>query len=107
MSVRLTHLFKVAGNAGALIAPPAPVQATGSALPATRPNQRPSVTPLPKGHKNNGELCPAPPSDRWDDWVEYDARAWPEKVERRYTLVPTTCFNCESACGLVAYVDRA
>ena len=22
-------------------------------------------------------------------------------------LVPTTCFNCESACGLLAYVDRA
>src|SRR5262249_5869392 len=23
-----------------------------------------------------------------------------------YMLVPTTCFNCESACGLLAYVDR-
>ena len=23
-----------------------------------------------------------------------------------YTLVPTTCFNCESACGLLAYVDK-
>ena len=21
-------------------------------------------------------------------------------------LVPTTCFNCESACGLLAYVDK-
>jgi anaerobic selenocysteine-containing dehydrogenase len=21
--------------------------------------------------------------------------------------VPTTCFNCESACGLLAYVDKA
>ena len=27
-------------------------------------------------------------------------------TERRYLLVPTTCFNCESACGLLAYVDR-
>ena len=26
--------------------------------------------------------------------------------EKRYMLVPTTCFNCESACGLLAYVDR-
>ncbi len=26
--------------------------------------------------------------------------------ERHYVLVPTTCFNCESACGLLAYVDR-
>jgi anaerobic selenocysteine-containing dehydrogenase len=48
-----------------------------------------------------------PPMDQWDDWVEYDAGAWPRKVERRYTLVPTTCFNCEAACGLVAYVDKA
>jgi anaerobic selenocysteine-containing dehydrogenase len=28
------------------------------------------------------------------------------KVARRYTLVPTVCFNCESACGLLAYVDK-
>ena len=27
-------------------------------------------------------------------------------VEKRYSLVPTTCFNCESACGLLAYVDK-
>ena len=46
-----------------------------------------------------------PPPDQWNDWVEYDAKAWPRKVEKRYTLVPTTCFNCEAACGLVAYVD--
>ncbi|HUJ64760.1 MAG TPA: molybdopterin-dependent oxidoreductase, partial [Acidimicrobiales bacterium] len=26
--------------------------------------------------------------------------------ERHYMLVPTTCFNCESACGLLAYVDK-
>ncbi len=47
-----------------------------------------------------------PPVAAWDDWVEYDARAWPRKVPRRYMLVPTTCFNCEAACGLMAYVDR-
>ena len=29
-----------------------------------------------------------------------------EKVARRYMLIPTICFNCESACGLLAYVDR-
>jgi anaerobic selenocysteine-containing dehydrogenase len=27
-------------------------------------------------------------------------------VPRRYTLVPTVCFNCESACGLLGYVDK-
>ncbi len=53
-----------------------------------------------------GALTNFPPPDRWDDWTEYDARAWPEKVAHRYRLVPTTCFNCESACGLLAYVDQ-
>jgi anaerobic selenocysteine-containing dehydrogenase len=53
------------------------------------------------------ELTNFPPPDRWDDWVEYDARAWPNRVQHEYRLVPTTCFNCESACGLLAYVDKA
>jgi len=51
-------------------------------------------------------LASYPPPDRWDDWTEYDAKSWPKKVERRYSLVPTTCFNCEAACGLLAYVDQ-
>ncbi|WP_322496620.1 molybdopterin-dependent oxidoreductase [Chloroflexus sp.] len=46
-----------------------------------------------------------PPVERWNDWTEYDPKLWPQKVARRYTLVPTICFNCESACGLLAYVD--
>ncbi|MEZ5989297.1 MAG: molybdopterin-dependent oxidoreductase [Planctomycetota bacterium] len=55
---------------------------------------------------SRGELAAFPPKERWDDWVELDSRAWPRRVERRATLVPTTCFNCESACGLLAYVDK-
>lgn len=51
-------------------------------------------------------LASFPPKERWDDWVELDSRSWPNRVEHRYMLVPTTCFNCESACGLLAYVDR-
>lgn len=47
-----------------------------------------------------------PPFEKWHDWVELDASAWPRRVEKRYALVPTTCFNCEAACGLVAYVDK-
>jgi anaerobic selenocysteine-containing dehydrogenase len=47
-----------------------------------------------------------PPSDKWNDWTEYDPKAWPRKVPRNYTLVPTVCFNCESACGLLGYVDK-
>ncbi|MHB1988199.1 MAG: molybdopterin dinucleotide binding domain-containing protein [Acidimicrobiales bacterium] len=52
------------------------------------------------------QLAAFPPKERWDDWVELDSRAWPDRVERHAMLVPTTCFNCESACGLLAYVDR-
>ncbi|GIV58025.1 MAG: formate dehydrogenase [Rhodothermaceae bacterium] len=54
----------------------------------------------------DGRLSQYPPPERWDDWVEWDGKAWPRRVARRYTLVPTVCFNCESACGLLAYVDR-
>jgi anaerobic selenocysteine-containing dehydrogenase len=52
------------------------------------------------------ELSVGPPPARWDDWVELDAGAWPEKRERHYRCIPTICFNCESACGLVAFVDK-
>ncbi|HLI50891.1 MAG TPA: molybdopterin-dependent oxidoreductase, partial [Thermomicrobiaceae bacterium] len=51
-------------------------------------------------------LASYPPPERWDDWVEYESKEWPKKVERHYLLVPTVCFNCESACGLMAYVDK-
>ena len=51
-------------------------------------------------------LAAFPPRERWDSWAELDSRAWPKRRERRFMLVPTTCFNCESACGLLAYVDR-
>ena len=54
----------------------------------------------------DGRMSSYPPPERWDDWVEYDGKHWPKKVARRYTLVPTICFNCESACGLLAYVDK-
>jgi anaerobic selenocysteine-containing dehydrogenase len=52
------------------------------------------------------DLAAFPPKERWHDWVELDSKSWPKKVEKRYRLVPTTCFNCEAACGLLAYVDR-
>ncbi len=53
-----------------------------------------------------GGLASYPPVERWNDWMEYDPVAWPRKVERRYALIPTICFNCEAACGLLAYVDK-
>lgn len=66
------------------------------------------ITPLSLEHTDTGErMQQYPPPERWDNWVEYDQRAWPRKVAREYMLVPTICFNCESACGLLAYVDKA
>ncbi len=53
-----------------------------------------------------GELAQYPPMEQWDDWTEYEATEHPKRVKRHYTIVPTTCFNCESACGLTAYVDK-
>ncbi len=52
-------------------------------------------------------LAAFPPKERWDDWTELDPQAWPRRKDRHYRLVPTTCFNCESACGLLAYIDKA
>ena len=52
-------------------------------------------------------LAAFPPKERWDDWVELDSKSWPKRVEKSYMLVPTTCFNCESACGLLAYIDKS
>jgi len=61
----------------------------------------------PSGHPwQVTDLASFPPPEKWDDWVEYDAKAWPRRVERHYRLVPTICFNCESACGLMAFVDK-
>ncbi len=53
-----------------------------------------------------GDLTKFPPPEKWDDWTEYEATAWPRHEKRHYTIVPTTCFNCESACGMLAYVDK-
>ena len=52
------------------------------------------------------DLASCPPPDKWHDWMEYDAKAWPRKVERHYEIIPTICFNCEAACGLLAYIDK-
>ena len=61
---------------------------------------------LPEGMEVRS-LANFPPPEQWADWEEYDAKAWPKRVLKRYALVPTTCFNCEAACGLVAYIDKA
>ncbi len=52
------------------------------------------------------ELAAYPPSDQWDDWMEYESKDWPKRTEKHYMLVPTVCFNCEAGCGLLAYIDK-
>ncbi|HIA35620.1 MAG TPA: formate dehydrogenase [Flavobacteriales bacterium] len=54
----------------------------------------------------HGTLTNYPPPEEWDDFVDYDPKSWPAKKEKHYSIVPTTCFNCESACGLLAYIDK-
>jgi anaerobic selenocysteine-containing dehydrogenase len=78
----------------------------------THPEPRQTMVPaedgrlaLPGARRHEG-LRNYPPAEEWDDFAANDARAHPRKVTRHYMLVPTTCFNCESACGLLAYVDR-
>jgi anaerobic selenocysteine-containing dehydrogenase len=54
----------------------------------------------------DGRMSSYPHPSKWDNFVEYDGKEWPRKVARKYSLIPTICFNCESACGLLAYVDK-
>jgi anaerobic selenocysteine-containing dehydrogenase len=53
-----------------------------------------------------GDLTKFPPPEKWNDWEEYEPKGWARKEKKNYSIVPTTCFNCESACGLLAYVDK-
>jgi len=57
--------------------------------------------------RDGSHLVSCAPVQKWDDWVELDAQSWPKRVEKHYQLVPTICFNCESACGLLAYINKA
>jgi anaerobic selenocysteine-containing dehydrogenase len=53
-----------------------------------------------------GDLSKYPPPDQWDNWTEYEPKSWPVREKKNYMIVPTTCFNCESACGLLSYIDK-
>jgi anaerobic selenocysteine-containing dehydrogenase len=57
--------------------------------------------------RDGSHLVSCAPVEKWDDWVELDPQCWPKRVEKHYQLVPTICFNCESACGLLAFVNKA
>ncbi|MCO4743783.1 MAG: molybdopterin-dependent oxidoreductase [Proteobacteria bacterium] len=82
-----------------------PTNAAGTATPTFKDVDAKPVKLTEVVHPD-GRLSQYPPPETWDDWVEWDGKAWPRKVARRYSLVPTICFNCESGCGLLAYVDK-
>ena len=52
------------------------------------------------------DLTNFPAYEDWDDWAEYEAKDWATGKTKRYSLVPTVCFNCEAGCGLLAYMDK-
>lgn len=60
----------------------------------------------PQETQSGSRMQQYPPVEAWDDWVEWDPKLWPRRVPRHYQLIPTVCFNCESACGLLGWVDR-
>ncbi|MCS6826386.1 MAG: hypothetical protein NZ553_07225, partial [Caldilinea sp.] len=79
----------------------------GFGLPEFAPTDlKPEPVPMTVVHHPDGRMSQYPPVEKWEDWVEWDGKLWPQRVARRYMLIPTVCFNCESACGLLAYVDR-
>ena len=83
-----------------------PTNVAGIAMPEFGEELVEEPVDLTQVRHPDGRMSSYPPADRWHDWVEYDGKQWPRRVARRYTLVPTICFNCESACGLLAYVDQ-
>jgi anaerobic selenocysteine-containing dehydrogenase len=86
-------------------APKSITNAAGQDLP-TFAEVSPDEVKMTTVQHPDGRMSQYPPPEYWDDWVEYSGKEWPRKVAHRYMLVPTVCFNCESACGLLAYVDK-
>ncbi|MCA9243618.1 MAG: molybdopterin-dependent oxidoreductase [Phycisphaerales bacterium] len=70
-------------------------------LRETAPEAKPGDVP------QHETLAKFPAADHWDEYVELDPRGGSKaRPLGTYRLVPTVCFNCESACGLLAYVDK-
>jgi anaerobic selenocysteine-containing dehydrogenase len=47
-----------------------------------------------------------PDPSEWDNFVDLESASWPRRERRHYWIIPSICFNCESACGILAYVDQ-
>ncbi len=69
----------------------------------TAEHESASGVPLP-GQRSRWGLNNYPPPEEWDRHTQADPKT---REPRDYMLIPTVCFNCESSCGLLAYVDHA
>jgi len=69
-------------------------------------NSRQPLNPDAQRLEPAAGLASYPPVEKWDDWVEYDTAQWPRKVEKHCQIIPTICFNCEAACGLVGVIEK-
>jgi len=61
----------------------------------------------------DGNFHAYPPLERWDSWRELSGDDWKrggigraEIAVHDHILVPTICSNCETVCGLTAWVDK-
>ena len=108
MSQKLNRIFKaLLRKAKQSPVVDGPTDAGGTALPTFDESKvKPKQVDMTTVQHPDGRMSQYPPPSEWDEWIEWDGKQWPRRVARKYQLVPTVCFNCESACGLLAYVDK-
>ncbi len=103
---KLFSALLMKGPAKSKASPTGPTNVAGEALPRYSEAEAPPSVTFTEVKHPDGRLTRYPPAEHWEHWVEWDSKAWPRRVPRQFSLVPTVCFNCESACGLLAYVDK-
>src|SRR5262249_15287237 len=57
-------------------------------------------------HQLMADFKKHPDPSQWEDFTAFESTSWPKKDRKRYWIIPSICFNCESACGILAYVDK-
>jgi hypothetical protein len=65
-----------------------PQTSAGTSIPQFTASDRKPIKLTEVVHPD-GRISQYPPPEVWNDWVEWDGKAWPQRVARRYTLVPT------------------
>ena len=95
-------------GAGSRARSPSSACSSGSTSTCRRPSRSRSHDAMTIERLPPGSGAPGLPARRaaGTTGASTTPQAWPRRVERRYMLVPTICFNCEAACGLLAYVDK-